>query len=116
MTALTDVRYKIPTGLAFKIEDHAAIRDWALSRDYRPIVRLDHGSDSEEYEEIVAFCFGWRSACRFIIWRNAQSVYVQPLVGRRRRYESVGEALAGSLLNKPFVEDRQVSAPRYSAA
>ena len=33
MTALTDLRSTMRTGLAFEIEDYAAIRDWALSRD-----------------------------------------------------------------------------------
>jgi hypothetical protein len=104
MTLPTTLRPAFPTGLAFELEDHAAIRDWALLRDCRPIVRLDHEADDEDYEEVVALCSGWRIQCNFIIWRNAEAVFVQPLIGRRQRYQSVAEALAASVLNKPFVK------------
>jgi hypothetical protein len=106
----------MPTGLAFELEDHAAIRDWALLHDFRPIVHLDHGVDGEDYEEVVAFCFGRRFRCRFIMWKNAEAVFVQPLIGRRQRYQSVAEALAGSVLNKPFAEPGFDRSPRYSMA
>jgi hypothetical protein len=114
MTVPANSRPAVPNGLAFDLEDHVAIRHWALLHDYRSIVRLDHGADGEDYEEVVAFCFGWRSRCRFIIWRNAKSVFVQPLLGRTKEYASVVEALAGSVLNKPFAEHSYGRLPRYT--
>ena len=56
-------------------------------------VRLDHGTDGEEYEEVIAIHTGMGSCCQLIMWRNAAAVFVQPLIGRPQRYRSVAEAL-----------------------
>ena len=77
-------------GHAFAIEDHSAIADWASKNHYRVVVRLDHGIGEEEYEEAVEFYFG--SRCFFLIWRDANGVVVQSLVGRPRHYGVVPEA------------------------
>jgi hypothetical protein len=55
-------------------------------------VRLDHGSDTEEYEEVLAFHRGDSQPCRWIMWRSARMVFVQPLIGRTQRYRSVAAA------------------------
>jgi hypothetical protein len=88
------------TGYAFEVHDHRLMIDWAKRHDHRAVVRLDHGVAGEEYEEVVELRFGVSNRCRFIIWRTAQAVFVQPLIGRRKRYASVGEALEGSLLTR----------------
>lgn len=100
MTAPVITRPLILDGLAFEIDDHGFISDWAKSHDHRAVVRLDHGMEGEEYDEVIIFVFGVKQRCRFILWRNAQAVFVQPLIGRRQMYSSVREALAGPLLNK----------------
>jgi len=87
------------TGCAFEIHDHRLMIEWAKRHDHRAIVKLDHGVAGEEYEEVVELLFGVSNRCRFIIWRNAKAVIVQPLIGRRVLYASVDEALAGQLLN-----------------
>jgi hypothetical protein len=87
------------TGRAFEIHDHRLMIDWAKRYDHRAVVRLDHGVAGEEYEEVVELLFGSSNRCRFIIWRNAEAVIVQPLIGRRILYACVEDALAGPLLN-----------------
>jgi hypothetical protein len=100
MTIPVVSRSPILDGLAFDIDDHGIISDWAKSNDHRAIVWLDHGMEGEEYDEVIIFAFGVQQRCRFILWRTAHAVFVQPLIGRRQQYNSVREALASPLLNK----------------
>jgi hypothetical protein len=91
------VRLNIPKGLAFEISDLILIRSWAAFHDFRMLVRLDHGVEDEEYEEVVEFHTGTSSRSRWIIWRNADAVFVQPILGKKAKYVSIVEALAGLL-------------------
>jgi hypothetical protein len=81
----------VPKGLAFEIADLVLMKGCADFRDLRMVVRLDHGADDEDYEEVVAFHARMASPCLFIMWRNARSVFVQ--LGHRWRYGSVAAAL-----------------------
>jgi hypothetical protein len=56
-------------------------------------VRLDHGSETEEYEEVLSFTTLDGRTRRTIIWRDHEAVYVQPLIGRTRCYHSVADAI-----------------------
>ena len=87
-------------GLAFDIADLILIRCWAERHDYRISIRLDHGVFAEEYEEVIAFLEGPSSLCRLIMWRDAAAVFVQPLAGRARQYNSVTEALDSMRLRR----------------
>ena len=57
------------------------------------VIRLDHGSEAEEYEEVLAFHRGNSPLCDWIMWRDADRVLVQPLVGRARHFTSAAEAV-----------------------
>ncbi len=84
-------------GLCFSIAELILIESWSKANALRMVVRLDHGSDSEEYEEVLALHIGTSNLCRWILWRDASAVFLQPLIGRPRRYLSVAgafEALA----------------------
>ncbi|HEY0182425.1 MAG TPA: hypothetical protein VGC09_06405 [Rhodopila sp.] len=80
-------------GLSFSIAELILIQAWSEARGLRMIVRLDHGSDTEDYEEVLAFQPAGGRPCQWIMWRDAVSVFIQPLIGRARRYGRVGEAL-----------------------
>lgn len=82
-----------PKGLAFEIADLLLIGSWAALHGLGMSVRLDHGSEDEEYEEVIAFHSGTSPLSRLIIWRNAEAVFVQPLAGRKQQYDSISEAL-----------------------
>jgi hypothetical protein len=89
---------RLPEGLAFEIADLVLVRHWADHHDFRMVVRLDHGAAvDEEYEEVIAFQNKVSPFYRLIIWRHAEAVFVQPLIGRRKRYGSIVEALRSLL-------------------
>jgi hypothetical protein len=82
-----------PKGLAFAIDDLLCMRDWADRHGIRMAIRLDHGNDGEDYEEVIAFHADAQSACFLLIWRSTEAVIVQPLVGRPLAYQSVSHVL-----------------------
>jgi hypothetical protein len=81
-------------GLSFSIADLVLIRGWSEARGLTLTVRLDHGAGSEEYEEVLTLYATPGKACRFLMWRDTDGVFVQPLIGRIKRYSSVPEAIA----------------------
>ncbi len=87
---------RLPTksvkGISFSIAELVLIRSWSEANVLRMVVRLDHGTETEEYEEVLALHIGSSNLCRWILWRDTQSVFLQPLIGRTRRYDSVAEA------------------------
>lgn len=82
-----------PTGLSFEIADLVLLRGWAEFHDIQMVVELDHWVEGEEYEEVVAFYAPDSQLRRWIIWRTADQVVVQPLIGRSRRFNAVADAL-----------------------
>jgi hypothetical protein len=79
-------------GVSFSVPELTLIRSWSDANGLRMVVRLDHGSDTEDYEEVLAFHLGNSPLCRWIMWRGAKMVFIQPLIGRLQRYYSVAEA------------------------
>jgi hypothetical protein len=90
-------------GLSFALAELTLVRSWSEASSLRMVIRLDHGSDAEEFEEVLAFHLGDSSLCQCIMWRDATAVYVQPLIGRVRRYESVAEAFEALTTKQPVV-------------
>ena len=91
-----------PKGLSFKVSELILVRNWSAENNLRMVVRLDHGSEAESYEEVLAFHVGNSRLCRWIMWRDADAIFVQPLIGRIQRYGSVAEAFE-ALATKPAV-------------
>ncbi len=110
---LTGVPPGLPKGLAFEIADLLRIRHWADCHAFRMVVCLDHGAAvDEEYEEVIAFQTDISPLYRFIMWRDAATVFVQPLVGRVKQYSSVAAALKG-LLPAPHVRLTDITATAW---
>jgi hypothetical protein len=101
-------------GLSFSIADLLLIGAWSAARGQAMVVRLDHGSETEEYEEVIAFRTTWGRPRRTIMWRDYEAVYVQPLIGRTRRYRTVAEAIA-ALTPRQAVVVTDVTASRWPA-
>jgi hypothetical protein len=80
-------------GLSFEIADLIAIRDRSEANGLRMVVRLDYGSDVDEYEEVLAFHAGTSPQYRWLMWRNANTVFVRSIDGRAQRYESATQAI-----------------------
>jgi hypothetical protein len=79
-------------GISFSVPELILIGSWSVANGLRMVVRLDHGSETEDYEEVLALHPGDSPLCRWIMWRGTQTVFVQPLIGRRQQYTSVAEA------------------------
>jgi hypothetical protein len=99
-------------GLSFSIAELTLVAAWAEAQGLQMRVRLDHGSETEEYEEVLAFHTTWGRPRRCIMWRDAQAVYVQPLIGRTRRYLSVADAIA-ALTPRETIAVTDVMATRW---
>ncbi|MGE0222283.1 MAG: hypothetical protein AB7F35_22450 [Acetobacteraceae bacterium] len=110
MTMVRSVNAGALRGLAFDIRDLILIRVWAELNDWQIFVQLDHGLPDEEYEEVVRLQTKSRSPLCVILWRDAEAVFIQPLIGRRRRYETVSAALE-SLLGPGRGASRPVRVP-----
>jgi hypothetical protein len=95
---MTTASQSRPRGIAFEIVDLMLIKKWADTRNIKFVIRLDHSAESEEYEEVVAFHPETSPTCPLIMWRTAELVFVQPLIGRRRRYGSVAKALDSQVM------------------
>lgn len=91
-TALPPTARK-PLGLAFDIPDLLLARAVAEARGLRIVVEIDHHTDSEELEEVLAWYPAHGNACRCLIWRSASAAVVQPIPGRARRFPSLADAL-----------------------
>jgi hypothetical protein len=85
-------------GPAFEIADLGLVKSWADRHKFRISVRLDYGAGvGEEFEEVIAFQTMKSPLYRFVMWRDAERVFVQPYIGRRTQYGSVTEALERAL-------------------
>jgi hypothetical protein len=102
-------------GLSFRIADLMLVMAWSEAQAMRMVVRLDHGTDTEDYEEVLALQCVETGSCRWIIWREAGCVVVQPLTGRNRRYGSVVEALEALEATEPCkrVTPTEIRATRW---
>ncbi len=90
-------------GLSFSVAELTLIRSWSDANGLHMVVRLDHGSDVEDYEEVLAFHLGDSPLCRWIMWRNARAVFIQPLIGRKQRYGSAAEAFEAMASKRPVI-------------
>jgi hypothetical protein len=80
-------------GLSFDIDDLTLIRDRSEANGLHMVVRLDYGSDVEEYEEVLALHAGTNPQYRWLMWRNTNTVFVRSLDGRALRYGSATQAI-----------------------
>jgi hypothetical protein len=96
----TTTPQRVLKGIAFEIAELTLIRNWAETRNIRMVVKLDHGTVGEEYEEAIAFYTEASSISPLIMWRTEKYVFVQRLNGCTRRYSTVTKALDGPAMAK----------------
>jgi hypothetical protein len=100
---VTQLAAKDLKGLSFSVAELILGTSFAQASPLRMEIRLDHGSCVEEFEEVMTFGGGDGSECRYIMWRDASGVFVQPLIGRTESYESVAEAFEALVAKQPIV-------------
>jgi hypothetical protein len=93
----------LPKGLSFEIADLRLVQRWTNLHGYHMSVHLDHGAEDEEYEELIAVHKERSRHCRWMMWRNAEAVFVQPIIGRRRQHVSVAAALDSLLPHQRLI-------------
>jgi hypothetical protein len=91
-------------GLSFSIADLTLVKAWSEARSLSMVVQLDFGTEVEEYEEVLAFHTEPNASCRWIMWRDAETVWVQPLIGRPQPYDSVADAIESIGAKHAFVQ------------
>jgi hypothetical protein len=82
-----------PTGLAFEIADLVLLQGWADFHEMQMTVEVDHCVEGDEYEEVVAFYMPGNRLRRWILWRSATDIVVQPLIGRSIHFRGVADAI-----------------------
>jgi hypothetical protein len=102
-------------GLSFSIAELILIGGWAEARGLVMVVRLDLATQTDEYEEILAFHPARGRPCQWIMWRDAEAVFVRPLLGRTRRYGSAAEVIE-ALTPRPDDGLTDVMAQRWPEA
>ncbi len=102
-------------GYSFRIADLMLVMAWSEAQSMRMVVRLDHGAGTEDYEEVLALHSAETDACHWVIWNEIESVVVQPLIGRSRRYPSVFDALEALEALEPCrrIAQTQIRATRW---
>ena len=106
---------RVLKGLSFEIADLILIKDRSAALDLRMVVRLDYGSDVEEYEEVLVFYFGISPKWRWMMWCNATAVFVRSIDGRSRRYRSAARAIE-ALVRKEQVVLTDIEATHWPSA
>jgi hypothetical protein len=101
-----------PKGIAFEVADLVLVQSWAACTGTLVAIRLDHGAEDEEYEEVIELHTPGSSASRLLMWRNLTGVFVQPLLGRKQGFASVADAL-DSLHPKQRAELSDILAPAW---
>jgi hypothetical protein len=84
---------RVLKGISFDISDLILTEDRSTAHDLQMVVRLDYGSDVEEYEEVLVFYSGTSPRWRWMMWRNSSAVFVRSKDGRSRRYRSAAQAI-----------------------
>ncbi|HET6609237.1 MAG TPA: hypothetical protein VFG62_21365 [Rhodopila sp.] len=82
-----------PTGLAFDVPDLLMLHAWAEYHELRMTIDLDTFAGSDEYEEIVNLSETGTPHHRWMIWRSADGIVVQPRMGRPMLFDMMADAL-----------------------
>lgn len=82
-----------PTGLSFELADLLLAQAWSEFHELRMTVELDYYTDGDEFEEVLEFFTPNSIFRRWMLWRAADGIVVQHMVGRSLHFHTVAEAL-----------------------
>jgi hypothetical protein len=81
------------SGTAFEISDLLLAQACAAYHGVRLQIRLDHTGGGTDYEEVLQFNTGRTTLSGITIWRCAGGVMLSPTLGRRKKFDSLAQAL-----------------------
>lgn len=80
-------------GLSFEIPELMVLSAWAEFHGMRMTIELDWHVDGMEFEEVITLNAPNRRGPPWLLWRTCESVVLQPMAGKPRRYETLTDAL-----------------------
>lgn len=96
------IQRRQPSGISFEVADLLLAQAWAAYYGVRLHIRLDHATARTDYEEVMEFNTGRKTLSGLIMWRTGHAVYAKPVLGKKRRFESVAHALERLLPEAPL--------------
>jgi hypothetical protein len=82
-----------PTGLSFELADLLLAQAWSEFHDLRMTIELDYYAEGDEFEEVLEFYTANSAFRRWMIWRAADGIIVQPMMGRPSQFTALSDAL-----------------------
>lgn len=88
----TPARHRID-GVAFAVPELILLTAWADFHAFSLRIELDWQVDQVAYEEVVTLRLFGSPIPHWLMWRTANSVVLQPMVGRARRFACITDLL-----------------------
>jgi hypothetical protein len=88
-------------GISFEVPELMLLAAWSDFHGFAMRIELDWHVDEAEYEEVVTLHRPDRASPHWLLWRTSDTVVLQPVIGRARRFEAITEALAAIRPDQP---------------
>jgi hypothetical protein len=82
-----------PTGLSFELADLLLAQAWSEFHELRMTIELDYYAEGDEFEEVLEFYAPNSAFRRWMLWRAADGIVVQPIMGRPIHFITLADAL-----------------------
>lgn len=80
-------------GISFSIPELMLVTAWAQFHNLGMHVELDWHVGQAEYEEVITLRLPDRPGTHCLLWRAPESIVLQPMMGRARRFAAISDAL-----------------------
>jgi hypothetical protein len=79
--------------ICFEVPELLLVTAWAEFHNLRMTIELDWSAEGIAYEEVITLQVPERRGPPWVLWRTCESVVLQPMAGRPRRFETISDAL-----------------------
>ncbi|MEA2741313.1 MAG: hypothetical protein QOH05_4620 [Acetobacteraceae bacterium] len=84
---------KLPTRISFDVPDLVLLQGWSDFHDLRMAIELDVRAEDEEYEELLALYEPDCAFRRWMLWRSADGIVVQPATGQTMLFDCMADVV-----------------------
>jgi hypothetical protein len=91
----------LPYGTAFSVPELMLLQAWAEFHRLRVVIELDNILDGAEFEEVVVLYGPSSRFRRWTLWRNPESIVIQPANGRCIRFACIQDVLESMIPSLP---------------
>jgi hypothetical protein len=85
---------------AFKVPELMLLGAWSEFHGMRMAIDLAHCMDGAERDEVIVLS-EQRSSLHWMLWRSADGIVVQPMLGRERQFDTISDALESVRSTEP---------------